>query len=167
MNDLRYGGLHGKARRAHSRNRASSLHAQRLIAEFDGDDTEVLFAQRDIPLGRRNDFLPSVVFSTAVDQDNQEWHGIGTQLQLPLTVLDGSGGLERDGEIGRVSAGTEDENHGRGVIRILRSERASMFKQPEQMQDSQQVTLGGFLKGCAMGTAAAVLLLLVLRVTFI
>lgn len=167
MKDPRPGGLHGKARRARSRSRAARLHAQRSIAELDGDDKEMLFARREIPLGRRNDFFPSVVFSTSTGQDDYEWHGIGTQLQLPLSVLDVPGTGEHGGGIGQVPTRTRNPDHDSDIIRLHRTGRTPMFKQPEQMRDPQQVTLGGFLLGCAMGTAAAGLVLVVLRATVI
>ena len=155
MRDASPGGLAGKARRAHHRSRAARLCAQQQIADYLDPKPEPadLRRSRPIPIGHRRQFVASVA-----PEPHQR---AGQQLELPLT---------------------RTEPVGEGTIRITRKPltpaRAGVAsgkssQTGQQAAASQAVPTGSrepfsfwrFLGGCAMGSAAAAMILLIVQVT--
>ena len=148
MQAERRGGLSGKARKARYRHRAARLHSNHLIKEyFEPNESGSLV--RYVPIRGRGEFLPSVAHIGTVFENNQ-------QLELPL---------DRKGEERRASKD-------RSILFNPTADRAKTFdpRELEPAGDERQgmardFTLRGFFMGCAMGSAAAALLLLVAHTT--
>lgn len=191
MSATKHGGLSGKPRRNHNRNRALRLYSQQMVNEFFEPGTEDRSANRCIPIRGRNEFLPSVAQYTPTASGQHE------QLELPLASTGNKIPAVRLGDRETVHAkdlrrqsvekGTgvttpkpntvhstksSDNPSTRpaknGVIRFPRSSAPDAplpFKPPEQLNRTRRkrFTIGGFLVGCAMGSAAAAALLLVIR----
>jgi len=157
MENTRYNGLAGKARRARDLNRATRMYAQQMIDEYLYPDPKPLRPQRYIPIRSRSEFLPSAAFISE-DQDAP----IQRQLELPLIA----GGAARksttpDPSRERSTAvGVADEPRRDSVIRPL---RASFQPVQRRKQKQSPFTPGGFLFGCALGSAAAAMVLLVVQ----
>ena len=157
-------GLAGKARRAHYRSRASRLYAQQLITEYLDPESErsTVPYDRPIPIGHRREFLPS---AAPVYHD-----ALGNQLELTLTDVE----TITDGTIRIVPAGTtasatdlRRSKNGKTVRHVgKQTHPGSQAGAPTQRALGQTFTLRGFLCGCAVGSAAAAIVLLLLQVVF-
>lgn len=148
MQAERRGGLSGKARKARYRHRAARLHSNKLIDDYLEPEKYQRPAERNVPIGGRSDFLPSVAHIGNVSETNQ-------QLELPL-----------DGK------GDRSAFKDRSIRFNPTADRAKTFdpRELEPAGDERQgmtrdFTLRGFFMGCAMGSAAAALLLLVAHTT--
>jgi hypothetical protein len=99
--------------------------------------------ERHIPIRSRNEFLPCVAH-TVLPEMNQRTAGTGdTQLELPPT--------------------NEDE-----AIRFAHAAKPAtdrVLARPDHSGRKLTFTLRGFILGCAMGSAAAALVLLILYAT--
>jgi len=142
----RRGGLSGKARKARYRNRAARLHANRLIEDYMEPETSQKSTIQHVPIRGRGDFLPSVAHIGKVSDTDQ-------QLELPLDR-------------------TEERRTPTDQSVRFPADRARTFDprvlEPavgEQGGILGDFTLRGFMMGCAMGSAAAALLLLVAHTT--
>ncbi len=156
------GGLSGKARQVRYRNRVARLHAQQMITEYLESDPLVQRHDRYIPIRGRNEFLPSVAqVTTSTPQPVQQ------QLELPFKRRDKTDNADRSATTERTTPLRETETATDTVIRFPRTAKetsALPLKPPQQFgQRREKFTIGGFLVGCAMGSAAAVLALLVLQ----
>ena len=153
-------GLAGKARRAHYRSRASRLCAQQLIAEYLDPEPvrSTVPYDRPIPIGHRREFLPS---AAPVYHD-----ALGNQLELTLTDVE----TITDGTIRIVPAGQSASGrskNGKTVRHVGRQiQHGSQAGAPTERVLGQTFTLRGFLCGCAVGSAAAAIVLLLLQVVF-
>ena len=155
-------GLAGKARRTRHRSRASRLHHQHLIEEYLGESEGLRDSRSDRPIriGHRPEFLPSA--ELGLDDS------AAGQLELPLT--------------------TPEANDGGAVITIPKEkstdlaalEAATIATQPSPAMPVREVStiaeigsaadefsLRGLLAGCVMGTAAAAVVLFVIRALLI
>ena len=192
MSATKHGGLSGKPRRNHNRNRAWRLNSQQMVNEYLDPGTEDRSADRCIPIRGRNEFLPSVAQNIPTASASRD-----EQLELPLASAgsnippvshgdrepvratdlhgqaDGAGSkltTPRSTTIhsAKPSAKPTTKPAKDGVIRFPRSSNPDAplpFKPPEQLDRPRRkrFTIGGFLVGCAMGSAAAAALLLVIR----
>lgn len=146
MSTERRGGLSGKARKARYRHRAARLHSNKLIEDYLEPEKSQRPAKQHVPIRGRGDFLPSVAHIGNVSETNQ-------QLELPLD---------------------RTEEHRTPTNRSIRfpADRAKTFD-PRALKPAgderggmlSDFTLRGFMMGCAMGSAAAALLLLVAHTT--
>ena len=160
MNNIKQRGLSGKARRVHYRNRAVRLYSQQVIEDFlEPDTNEGARGRRHIPIRGRKEFLPSIAHTSHVADARDA--NAGTQLELPNAVSDGRGIVIRLADAGRAPPQRKAEE----ALRFPRSGKsaAPIFESPEQAKVDKNFTIGGFLLGCAMGSAAAALLLLVVQ----
>lgn len=74
------GGLSGKARREHRRSRATRIHTEQLIAEYEeAEDAPTLV---HVPIRRRGEFLQTAPEFTGSNDPSDS--GAGMQLHLPL-----------------------------------------------------------------------------------
>jgi len=150
--------LAGKARKNHVRSRAARLYARQWIEESLYEDEEDT-TERSIPIRGRREFLPTVTHAStaSMNEDNQ--------LELPLGSR--SGGEEP------VRTAASAKPAPSGADKVIRFPTRSTlpagmpFKPPVQFHSRARFTIGGFLLGCAMGSAAAAALLLVVRVAFL
>ena len=151
-------GLVGKARRTRYRSRASCLHAQQMIAEYFDPKPDPCLAHRErlIPIGHRREFLPSAA-PTYED-------GMGNQLELPLTHVESIvDGAIRVAPIRKATAATASGRSKNGKAVRQPGHRIVPGSAPGEPESSQPFTLRGFLCGCAVGGAAAAMVLLLLQ----
>ena len=154
MRDAPPGGLAGKARRVHHRSRAARLCAQQQIADYLVPKPEPveLRDSRPIPIGHRREFVASVA--------PEPLHVSGQQLELPLTrvepVAEGTIRITRK-PLPLSKAGGAAGTNGQTV------RKAASHTQPTRPRET--FSLWRFLGGCAMGSAAAAMILLIVQVT--
>ena len=156
-------GLCGKARRVHYRNRAARLYARQRVDEYFEYDTAEPPGHRHIPIRGRSEFLPTVARverSAARANDGQ--------LELPLTT---AGQADSAGRAVATTPTVPEREAGPTKDVVIRFPSRSQspvgrpFKPPMQFGQRNRFTVGGFLLGCAMGSAAAAAVLLVIHVT--
>ncbi len=185
-----HGGLRGKARRARHRNRAARMHAEHLIQEYLEPDAPGAHDTRSIPIRGRKEFMPSMIPDSGKQPSVAKSDRV-VQLDLPLeSKPKSSDGAQSQEGIRLVtpaasstaevvikpamakSKGADDttsaEESGDRAIRFSRTpvptrDMFSLHGLGERRR--RRFTLSGFLIGCAMGSAAAVALLFVLRTT--
>ena len=159
-------GLTGKARLARERSRTTRLHVQQWIDEYvDPDhDPGYIREKRFIPIRGKREFLPSVA-ACMVDASGLA----GSQLDLPFERA--SCETDRDARRAARSAGSpstdaasDSGNQVESRSRETRPPASAPMGGPVGKR-SANLTLGGFLCGCAMGGAAAAVILLILQVT--
>ena len=157
-------GLAGKARRTHYRSRATRLYAQQLIDEYLDPDSEHSTIPRDrpIPIGHRREFLPSAI---PVYRDT-----LGNQLELPLTdaetITDGTIRIVPKQKTTSATALGRSTN-GKTVRHVGKQIQPGSYAGALTKRASGRTfTLRGFLCGCAVGSAAAAIVLLLLQVVF-
>jgi len=158
MKDTPRRSLAGKARRSHHRNRATRLYTRQWIDEYLDVDTEEQPSERFIPIRGRKEFLPTVAQANEPSMSNRE-----SQLELPLSSSAASGGARHAAASAEPAAQPPEDR----VIRFptrAKSPAGIPFKAPVQFHRRSQFTIGGFLLGCAMGSAAAAMVLLVVQV---
>jgi len=155
MENTRYNGLAGKARRTRYLNRARRMYAQQMIEEYLYPEPDAWQTQRLIPIRGRAEFFPSAAFMG----DEREAR-IQQQLELPLIAA----GAAREGTLAdqavERSTAVSDGPRRDSVIRPL---KAPFQPTPRQKQKQSPFTPGGFLFGCALGSAAAAMVLLVVQ----
>lgn len=166
MQAVKHGGLSGKARRVRFRDRAARRHDQLLLSEYFEPDPEALSHKRYIPVRGRCEFAPSMV------QDHDELMAppisreAGTQLALSRAADKGPPSPSLTcGE--RREANTDEQVGERdGAIRFPGAKSSAVPVPGPEVQNngrSEELTFRGFALGCAMGSAAAAVVLLVLR----
>lgn len=179
MQTERKGALAGRARRARFRKRAARLHAQCLIDEFHEPDPSERRSSRHIPIRGRSDFLPAVAIGSSIVMNRSNANKGDSQLNLPLrhaadtkkrAVVASSHQAKNEPRLvgfddlpkTEAESGKSEES----AIRFTKPRGPNYdlfnlrrFDAPRR----EPATLGGFLTGCALGTAAASLLLLVLH----
>lgn len=148
MENIRYTGLAGKARRAHQLSRASRMYAQQLIDEYLYPEFDSRPLERFIPIRGRSEFFPSTA-----SVGNEPAAPPQRQFELPLTTAGVT--VERSTGV-KVADGSRRDS----VIRPFRT----TFQPKQRRKDKQSpFTPGGFLFGCALGSAAAAMVLLVVQ----
>ena len=148
MENTRYNGLSGKARRARDLNRVTRMYAQQMIDEYLYPDSDTWRPERYVPIRSRSVFLPSVA-SISDDQD------ASTQRQLELS-------LTTAGVAGVRSTGAKVADETRRDF-VIRPQRIPVQSKQLRKQKQSPFTPGGFLFGCALGSAAAAMVLLVVQ----
>ena len=157
MEHTGYNGLAGKARRARDRNRASRMYTQQVIDEYFSPESDTRRPERYIPIRGRSEFLPSAAFiSDEQDAPTQR------QLELPLVAAEAARECALPDQTVERSTAVEvaDEPRRDSVIRPL---RAPFHPVQRRKQKQSPFTPGGFLFGCALGSAAAAMVLLVVQ----
>lgn len=162
MASKKTGGTHGKARYARARNRRASRWAVSAIEEFEELPAWRTQSSRNIPIRHRSEFLP-----TAHDGANGT---SGSQVQFAFSaVID-----ERDPEPSRRTQAPKSKDEHRSasaiskpspaapVIRVARTSSAGQRPLAKPAPE-RSVTLSGLALGCALGSAAALLIVLALR----
>ncbi len=155
MRDASQGGLAGKARRAHHRSRAGRLCAQQQIADYLDPNPEPaeLRDSRPIPIGHRREFVASVA--------PEPVHRPDQQLELPLTraepIAEGTIRITRK-PLPVSKAGGAGGTNGQTV-------RQAAASRTRPTRSRETFSLWRFLGGCAMGSAAAAMILLIVQVT--
>ncbi len=181
----RPGGLHGKARQNKVKNRAWRLQSQQMIEEFVHPQQRSTNDMRQIPINRRGEFSPTAPVMGSI-------YGVGTEQELELVYSTEMQEEEKDSGLfneafalvspstseesaitfsAPTSAAQRDKKNGN----VEHQERKALFdKQQEQTtslgaetETLENFTAGGFVFGCALGTAAAAVLLMMVRVTFL
>ncbi len=158
MQAVKHGGLSGKARRVRHRNRAARLHTQQMIEEYFEPGGATMTSDRYIPIRGRSDFLPSVT-----QHDGVLPAGADSQLELPLTTSASDKSVARPEQ--------EPDTTADAAIRFPRDDRRTAEFDPHRLDPARTkggrpagtFTMGGFLVGCAIGSAAAALVLLVVQ----
>ena len=151
-------GLAGKARRSRHRSRASRLHQQYLIEEYLGGSERLLDSGRARPIriGHRPEFLPSA----ELGPDDSA----AGQLDLPLTtpeVIDGDAVITVPKEKSATLAALEAATIAMQPSPALPVRQASTIADTGSVAD--EFSLRGLLVGCGMGSAAAAMVLIVIR----
>lgn len=165
MSGASIGGLCGKARRQSKRSRASRLYDQKFVDEYFEPDGMGPGIKRHVPIGRRSEFLPSVVSSLAPDLFAASGEGIAEEPAAQFDPALGGGDYQGDRAVSfGVSASTETVEPP-AVLLVkrpsTRAERPSTIDRPSDTKSSY--TFGGFMLGCAMGSAVAVMMLMVMQ----
>ena len=157
-------GLSGKARRARVRSRAARLHAQQLVSEYLEPDPEALYPERYIPVRSQSEFAPSVL------QHHDELvaplvaEEAGAPLELSLATDDRISSPSLTGGVQRKANMAEQAGRGDRAIRFPGMENSPVRGYEIQNNGRrEELTFRGFAVGCAMGSAAAAMVLLVLR----
>lgn len=155
-------GLSGKARRVHHRKCAERLSSRQMIEEFLDPPTQDT-PPRHIPIRGRRRFLPSIAHMR-----NSAAGEIGRQLELPLAVVESATTTVVSAGAGQTTSECKIEARADTTLRFPQVGKPTAglgFKPPEQLETAHRFTVGGFLLGCAMGSAAAAVVLLVVQTT--
>lgn len=144
MNATRYNGLAGKARRVRTVSRAHRLYVQQLLDEYLEPEVDEAEPQRYIPIRNDYEFLPSA--DPAIDEPEPT-----LPAQLDLSQKPAAD------EVAAVAAPLPPQ-----PIGVLRP-RVTFTPVDHCRKRPRKLTAGGFAFGCAMGGAAAAVLLLVLQ----
>lgn len=178
----RCGGLHGKARYSRFRNRAWRLHSQQLIEEFVEPAGTPDKNTRRIPIKRRAEFVPSAPVLGSE-------YGVGTEQELELVYT--TDAREQSVQVGLfdqafalVSPTSKEDaaitfSRSQSELRtepnkpgVQRSERKALIGSTPQDSPTkaetgspsvESFTARGFVFGCALGTAVAAVLLMMVR----
>ncbi len=172
MQAIKQGGLSGKARRVHYRNRAVRLHTRHLIDEYLHPDAVDKDWYRYIPIRGRKEFLPSIIRTGEVfTADGVRRLGLpaGTEEKVYETARSSPA---RGFVAGQCSEFTKDKDKV-VVLSGTAPRAATLDPHPESRRVDpaslerrvrpETFTFAGFLVGCAMGSAAAALVLLVVQ----
>lgn len=168
MQAIKKNGLAGKARRVRRRNRAARLHACQMVHEYFEPDTEDLFRERYIPIRSRAEFVPSVLQDNDNETTLSQSINPGSQLQLPLTAEPHQPSPQKAPLSSRKDSMDQSHDKREAVVRFpatggkAQPKRRSRLPYPSAPA-KERLTLQGFLLGCAMGSAAAAVLLLMVR----
>lgn len=158
MEETRRRGLSGKARRIRERNRAARLNAKRLIQEYYEPEAKEQVSGRYIPIRHTTVFRPTV----AISRPTKVHRMLGKKATPRIAQEDA----------GRQAAPTP----GHSGARPGKALRLSCTSQPSYEATSARAAifgrrrtfrLGGFLFGCALGTAAASVLLICVRTVIV
>ncbi len=155
-------GLSGKARRVHYRKRAERLSSHQMIEEFLDPNTQDT-PPRHIPIRSRRRFLPSIAYVR-----NVVAVGTGRQLELPLPTVERTRTAVQSAGRGRTASERKIEERADATLRfpqVGKPDAGPAFKPLEPLEAGHTFTIGGFLLGCAMGSAAAAMVLLVVQTT--
>lgn len=148
MENTRNHGLAGKARRAREFNRITRMYAQQMIDEYLNPEPETWRPERYIPVRSRNEFLPSAAFI-----DDEQADCSQRQLELPLTTAAAS---LKPSTVAKVTDPARRDS-------VIRTPRSPFKIRQERDRKQSPFTPGGFLFGCALGSAAAAMVLLVVQ----
>ncbi len=148
MENTRYNGLSGKARRARDLNRVTRMFAQQMIDEYLYPEPEARRPERYVPIRSRSEFLP-----TAASFSDESARAPKLQLELPLANV--------DAEVERPTGVKITDVPRRGPV--VRPPRAPFQPTLWRKQKQSPFSPGGFLFGCALGSAAAAMVLLVVQ----
>lgn len=171
------GGLNGRARKAHRRNRATRFHHDEMVAEYFNDIEEGVMPQRQIPIRHKNEFLPSAHY---VDPSTLQAH---QQMELPLETR---------------SSMTKNKTTSKLIphhqaIRFMKAQKAKSAAASSishKLKDAKawqpvhlspriltnrspwrrrvaSLSLGGFAYGCLLGGAAAAFMLMLINIVMI
>ncbi len=162
MDTVKQQGLSGKARRVRYRNRAVRLYTQQLLDElFEPDRPYATRPSRYIPIRGREEFLPSIAHTSDVAAARTR-----TQLELPFPTSDRARTALPTTDTTRAVSKRKTQEAGDMPLRFPRAEKATASPIPrasERPEVDKNFTIGGFFLGCAMGSAAAALVLLVMQ----
>ncbi len=152
------GGLSGKARRARGRYRAARLHGTQLVDEYLDEGPPLSGGNRwsgSVPIKGRAEFLPTVTASNRRRKKRRAARRGGSQLELPYTSGDHVLPLSQP-EMQTVLG---------SPIRFPLAAEARQAPRDGAVtaRETPPPSFRGFLLGCAMGTAAAVVMLLMMR----
>lgn len=162
MEETRRRGLSGKARRVRERNRAARLNARRLIREYYEPEAKEQAPGRYIPIRYTTAFRPTVAISRLTKAQ---------RMPGKKAIVKATPSAARE-DAGRQSARTRGHSKTRPgkALRLsctsqasyeATSARAAIFGRRRTFR------LGGFLLGCALGTAAASVLLICVRTVIV
>lgn len=158
-----HGGLTGKARTIKTRNRIERIRAQQLLDEyFDAEDDDQ--PRQHVRLGSRADFLPTA------DSWTNESAGFETggqfELSLEAVATNEIEGDFREEEAGASAAAeTVLEAEPKQAVKVIPTPYWAKPKLTFQPQGTREVAksfdVRRFLCGCALGTAAAAAILMI------
>ena len=124
-----------------------------MTADSDDQTTE-----RYIPIRGRSEFLPTVA-----QGDPSPLRSDNSQLELPLSAAASAEAGERTAAMEQPPASPAKDVALRFPTRT-RLPAGRQYKPPMRFDNRPRFTIGGFLLGCAMGSAAAAVLLMMVRV---
>ncbi len=170
MQATQQGGLAGKARSNRHRNRVQRMRAQQMLEEYyDADDNEI--EGRPIPLRGRAEFLPTI------DSWSQEDAAFETGNQLELTLQAATDAGEKQSsevvelqlqiakEASELAEKAASESVTPPMVKIIPAPYWARPRATFQPQGKRVVNgsfdFKRFVYGCALGTAAAAAILLV------
>lgn len=161
------GGLAGKARNNRHRRRIERIHAQQMLEEYLGEEEDQLeMRSRHVPVRGRADFLPTIDSWSRDDETIQT----GSQLELTLSPAPDRNGLEvcEESESMPAAAMSDVETINSPIVipaPYWARPRASF--QPQGGRGvARTFDLRRFAYGCALGGAAAAVILLVVGIVF-
>ncbi len=167
------GARYGKDRHTHHRSRTARLHARNAIHEYLEPEPELGYIQveRSIPIRRRSDFIQGVAICT----DNASDDSTGDGGMIDKGMVGKGAGVKSAPQLELAFEGEATEAEvGRSGIAVvsnplaqrlsIRSPAVVEDREPEQNSDSDGgFTVGGFIYGCALGGAAAAVILMVVQ----
>jgi len=157
------GGLCGKARQQRVRRRAARLYAQKLVDEYFEPPLMEPRIERHVPIGGRSEFLQSVAPPSAPDSFARadEWSSEERAVKLALPLGDGDRQAELALSFGADTSNDAGEPPAVLLVKRAKPELGARSTIGHGRGTSSSYTFGGFLLGCAMGSAAAVMMLMV------
>lgn len=148
MKALRQAGLSTKTRSTRRRNRVARMSANREIEDYLGPIEEQTESPRNIPIRGRSDFFPSIVAETNLDP-----------MELPLRFDDKARATRQTG------TDNPDSIDDGAVLKFPRPSgtfQSMLATRRAKRLRKKAFRIHGFLTGCAMGSAAALVALFVL-----
>jgi len=133
------------------------MYAQQLIEEYLYPEPATRRPERYIPIRSRSEFLPSAAFISE-DQDAPTQR----QLDLPLIVAGGARECALPEQTVEQLTAVEVADKPRRDS-VIRPPKAPFQPTQRHKQKQSPFTPGGFLFGCALGSAAAAMVLLVVQ----
>jgi len=170
---VNHGGLGGKARRARGKSRAAKLYVRQCVDEYLRPDANDGGPAPYVPIRHSAEFSASV----DVHPDNERRRDAQMELHLVPGRADGPSrfaqptGKAKEPRIAANPVPATSTDAGKAVASVakLRESASALFsrvglKKPQwRTKSNAQITAGGFLWGCALGSAAAAMVLLVLH----
>lgn len=152
------GGLSGKARRERGRHRAARLYGTQLVDEYLDDGPPAPGGRHwsgSIPIKGRAEFLPTVTASNRRRKKRRGTRRGGSQLELPYSAGDHVLPLSQP-EMQTVLG---------SPIRFPLAAETRLVPRADapKARETPALSFRGFLLGCAMGSAAAAVMLLMVR----
>lgn len=164
----RYGQLTGRARRIHARERQARQWTEECVAEYLDGDEDGLLRERFIPIRSRSEFDPTAA-CLALESPSIP---LGNQLELPLgeaTGVEPTSSPPSPGATSRVGAGSgagersiaprSPRRHPHTPVPFDRLSRGAGGEEPLTFHWRRFVT------GCALGSAAAAVVLMMVYLT--
>lgn len=157
-------GLKGKARRARDRSRANRLSANQRIADFTTPESKARRGGLEPRMGQRSEFHTEI---PSLRSDGESKPRRLSQMQLPLgseqRTKQATRRVAKQPAVIRVGKGVTDRDDGDSVSNLIRqgAPLGRVAMHPARVGPNGNFSISGFLCGCAIGSAAAAAILVI------